>query len=130
MAEPGVASGDLGISHGGNMITLIVNGQSRQVDAADDTPLLWVIREQLPARSQSNVGCIRQAFQRRVIILSGFFRKRVLRLSISRQDRLGRPHLKMIFSQPRHTAHSATARLARGSRQAARPAATAPARAR
>src|SRR6266446_934375 len=29
------------------MITLTVNGQPRQVDTADDTPLLWVIREQL-----------------------------------------------------------------------------------
>ena len=29
------------------MINLEVNGQDRQVDVADDTPLLWVIRETL-----------------------------------------------------------------------------------
>ena len=38
------------------MITLIVNGQSRQVDAADDTPLLWVIREQLQMTG-TKFGC-------------------------------------------------------------------------
>lgn len=29
------------------MLTLIVNGASREVDAADDTPLLWVLRNHL-----------------------------------------------------------------------------------
>lgn len=29
------------------MTTLIVNGQARQVDAAPDTPLLWVLRDHL-----------------------------------------------------------------------------------
>ena len=29
------------------MLTLTINGQAKQVDAADDTPLLWVIREHL-----------------------------------------------------------------------------------
>jgi len=43
-------------SHGGNMITLTINGQSRQVDAADDTPLLWVIREQLQMTG-TKFGC-------------------------------------------------------------------------
>jgi len=38
------------------MITLIVNGQSRQVDTADDTPLLWVIREQLQMTG-TKFGC-------------------------------------------------------------------------
>src|SRR5215475_13177920 len=38
------------------MITLIVNGQSRQDDAADDTPLLWVIREQLQMTG-TKFGC-------------------------------------------------------------------------
>jgi len=43
-------------SHGGNMITLTINGQSRQVDTADDTPLLWVIREQLQMTG-TKFGC-------------------------------------------------------------------------
>jgi isoquinoline 1-oxidoreductase alpha subunit len=38
------------------MITLIINGQSRQVDVADDTPLLWVIREQLQMTG-TKFGC-------------------------------------------------------------------------
>ena len=38
------------------MITLTINGQSRQVDAADDTPLLWVIREQLQMTG-TKFGC-------------------------------------------------------------------------
>src|SRR4029450_8351578 len=38
------------------MITLTVNGQSRQVDAADDTPLLWVIREHLQMTG-TKFGC-------------------------------------------------------------------------
>src|SRR5271169_6542982 len=38
------------------MITLTVNGQSRQVDTADDTPLLWVIREQLQMTG-TKFGC-------------------------------------------------------------------------
>ncbi len=29
------------------MITLKVNGQQREVDVADDTPLLWVLRDEL-----------------------------------------------------------------------------------
>ena len=29
------------------MITLVVNGTSRSVDAGPDTPLLWVLREDL-----------------------------------------------------------------------------------
>ena len=29
------------------MITLTVNGKARQVDTEADTPLLWVIREQI-----------------------------------------------------------------------------------
>jgi isoquinoline 1-oxidoreductase alpha subunit len=29
------------------MLTLTVNGQAKQVDTADDTPLLWVIRDNL-----------------------------------------------------------------------------------
>ena len=38
------------------MITLIINGQSRQVDTADDTPLLWVIREQMQMTG-TKFGC-------------------------------------------------------------------------
>ena len=38
------------------MITLTINGQSRQVDAADDTPLLWVIRERLQMTG-TKFGC-------------------------------------------------------------------------
>ena len=38
------------------MITLIINGQSRQVDTADDTPLLWVIREHLQMTG-TKFGC-------------------------------------------------------------------------
>ena len=38
------------------MITLTINGQSRQVDTADDTPLLWVIREQLQMTG-TKFGC-------------------------------------------------------------------------
>ena len=38
------------------MITLTINGQSRQVDSADDTPLLWVIREQLQMTG-TKFGC-------------------------------------------------------------------------
>ena len=38
------------------MITLIIDGQSRQVDAADDSPLLWVIREQLQMTG-TKFGC-------------------------------------------------------------------------
>ena len=38
------------------MATLLVNGQSRQVDTADDTPLLWVIREQLQMTG-TKFGC-------------------------------------------------------------------------
>jgi len=38
------------------MITLTVNGQARQVDTPDDTPLLWVIREQLQLTG-TKFGC-------------------------------------------------------------------------
>ena len=38
------------------MVTLTINGQARQVDAADDTPLLWVIREQLQMTG-TKFGC-------------------------------------------------------------------------
>ena len=38
------------------MITLSINGQSRQVDTPDDTPLLWVIREQLQMTG-TKFGC-------------------------------------------------------------------------
>jgi len=38
------------------MITLTINGQARQVDTADDTPLLWVIREQLQMTG-TKFGC-------------------------------------------------------------------------
>jgi isoquinoline 1-oxidoreductase alpha subunit len=38
------------------MITLTVNGQSRTVDADADTPLLWVLREQL-AMTGTKFGC-------------------------------------------------------------------------
>jgi aerobic-type carbon monoxide dehydrogenase small subunit (CoxS/CutS family) len=38
------------------MITLTINGQSRQVDTADDTPLLWVIRDQLQMTG-TKFGC-------------------------------------------------------------------------
>ena len=38
------------------MATLLVNGQSRQVDTADDTPLLWVIREEL-GLTGTKFGC-------------------------------------------------------------------------
>ena len=38
------------------MITLTINGQPRQVDTADDTPLLWVIREQLQMTG-TKFGC-------------------------------------------------------------------------
>src|SRR6202008_4813914 len=43
-------------SQGGNMLTLIINDQSRQVDVADDTPLLWVIREHLQMTG-TKFGC-------------------------------------------------------------------------
>jgi len=38
------------------MVTLTINGQSRQVETADDTPLLWVIREQLQMTG-TKFGC-------------------------------------------------------------------------
>ena len=38
------------------MATLLINGQSRQIDTADDTPLLWVIREQLQMTG-TKFGC-------------------------------------------------------------------------
>ncbi len=38
------------------MITLTVNGQSHEVDVAADTPLLWVIREQLKLTG-TKFGC-------------------------------------------------------------------------
>jgi len=38
------------------MITLTINGQSRQVDTAEDTPLLWVIRDQLQMTG-TKFGC-------------------------------------------------------------------------
>ena len=38
------------------MITLIVNGQSRQVDVPPDMPLLWVIRENL-SMTGTKFGC-------------------------------------------------------------------------
>ena len=38
------------------MLTLTVNGQARQVDTPDDTPLLWVIRENL-ALTGTKFGC-------------------------------------------------------------------------
>jgi len=38
------------------MITLTINGQARQVDTPDDTPLLWVIREQLQMTG-TKFGC-------------------------------------------------------------------------
>jgi isoquinoline 1-oxidoreductase alpha subunit len=38
------------------MLTLTVNGQARQVDAPDDTPLLWVIRDNL-ALTGTKFGC-------------------------------------------------------------------------
>jgi isoquinoline 1-oxidoreductase alpha subunit len=37
-------------------VTLTVNGQSRTVDAAEDTPLLWVLREEL-ALVGTKFGC-------------------------------------------------------------------------
>jgi isoquinoline 1-oxidoreductase alpha subunit len=43
-------------SHGGNMLTLTINGQAKQVDAADDAPLLWVIREHLQMTG-TKFGC-------------------------------------------------------------------------
>lgn len=38
------------------MISLLVNGQQRNVDVAPDTPLLWVIREQL-GLTGTKFGC-------------------------------------------------------------------------
>ena len=38
------------------MISLNVNGQDRAVDVADDTPLLWVIREQV-GLTGTKYGC-------------------------------------------------------------------------
>ncbi len=38
------------------MKTLLINGMRREVDAADDTPLLWVIREQL-GMTGTKFGC-------------------------------------------------------------------------
>jgi isoquinoline 1-oxidoreductase subunit alpha len=38
------------------MITVIINGHSHQVDAEGDTPLLWVIREQLQMTG-TKFGC-------------------------------------------------------------------------
>ncbi|GGC84642.1 (2Fe-2S)-binding protein [Chelatococcus reniformis] len=38
------------------MVMLSVNGQARQVEVADDTPLLWVIREQL-GMTGTKFGC-------------------------------------------------------------------------
>ncbi len=38
------------------MLTLTVNGQARQVDADNDTPLLWVIREHLQMTG-TKFGC-------------------------------------------------------------------------
>ena len=38
------------------MLTLSVNGQARQVDTPDDTPLLWVIRDNL-ALTGTKFGC-------------------------------------------------------------------------
>ena len=38
------------------MITLNVNGQTKQVDVEGDTPLLWVLREQL-AMTGTKYGC-------------------------------------------------------------------------
>ena len=38
------------------MITLTINGQARQVDTADDTPLLWIIREHLQMTG-TKFGC-------------------------------------------------------------------------
>ncbi len=38
------------------MLTLTINGQAKQVDAADDTPLLWVIREHLQMTG-TKFGC-------------------------------------------------------------------------
>src|SRR6266496_3405573 len=38
------------------MITLTINGQARQADTADDTPLLWVIREELKMTG-TKFGC-------------------------------------------------------------------------
>jgi isoquinoline 1-oxidoreductase alpha subunit len=40
-------SGDLLPGRDGDMFTLNVNGQSREVDASADTPLLWVLRDHL-----------------------------------------------------------------------------------
>src|SRR5258708_38472382 len=39
-----------------NMLTLTVNGQTKQVDAENDTPLLWVIREHLQMTG-TKFGC-------------------------------------------------------------------------
>jgi isoquinoline 1-oxidoreductase alpha subunit len=38
------------------MITLTVNGKSRQVDAESDTPLLWVVRDELELTG-TKFGC-------------------------------------------------------------------------
>src|SRR5205814_8341808 len=38
------------------MLTLTVNGQSKQVDVDNDTPLLWVIREHLQMTG-TKFGC-------------------------------------------------------------------------
>jgi isoquinoline 1-oxidoreductase alpha subunit len=41
---------------GGNMPTLTINGRQESVDAPNDTPLLWVIREQLQMTG-TKFGC-------------------------------------------------------------------------
>ena len=38
------------------MITLTVNGKTRQVDAEPDTPLLWVVRDELELTG-TKFGC-------------------------------------------------------------------------
>ena len=38
------------------MVTLSVNGQTRQIDAEPDTPLLWILREHL-ALTGTKYGC-------------------------------------------------------------------------
>src|SRR6202049_2316106 len=42
--------------HGGNMVTLNINGKSQSVEAAPDAPLLWAIREQLQMTG-TKFGC-------------------------------------------------------------------------
>jgi isoquinoline 1-oxidoreductase alpha subunit len=46
-AQPAVVASALRATEEESMVKLKVNGQARDIDAADDTPLLWVLRDHL-----------------------------------------------------------------------------------